>query len=305
MELRVTKMHALGNNYIYVEEQEIESVRHRLAELARTVSDVRKGIGSDGLIIIGPSTAADVRMQVFNADGSEAENCGNGLRCVAKYAYEHGLVSTQEFRVETKGGIFHAKVSVDETGKVPQVTVNMGPIRLGPAQVPYSGPMSGKATTTDEVAVPVGDELLRGTLVSVGNPHFVTFVEDAVTSDVAAIGPVIEHHPWFPERINVEFVTPRSRKELDFRVWERGSGITFACGTGACASVAVGVKKGLLDNRVRVNLLGGPLDIEIADGQILMTGEAVHVFSGTYTWDHLGACNDCTDSDHPDDLSRR
>lgn len=280
MQLRVAKMHALGNNYIYVEEHEIAAIRHRLPDLAKTVSDVRKGIGSDGLIIIGSSTVADVRMQIFNADGSEAENCGNGLRCVAKYAYEQGLVSKQEFHVETKGGVFQAKVWLDACGTVPKVTVNMGPMRLGPQQVPYSGP----AVVNHEVAVQVGDDNLSGVLVSVGNPHFVAFVEDAVTSNVAVIGPIIEHHPWFPERINVEFVTPRSRQELDFRVWERGSGITFACGTGACASVAAGVSKGLLDNQVRVHLLGGDLDIEVKDGQIFMTGEAVHVFSGIYDW---------------------
>ncbi|WP_211265998.1 diaminopimelate epimerase [Alicyclobacillus ferrooxydans] len=280
MDLRVTKMHALGNNYIYVEEQEVADLHEQFAQLAIDISDVRKGIGSDGMILIGPSNVANVRMRVFNADGSEAENCGNGLRCVAKYAYEQKLVSGPSFSIETKGGVFAAEVYPNSEGAVERVTVNMGPVRLGTKTIPFSGP----SAEGEEVQIQTDDLVLRGTVVSVGNPHFVAFVEDAKNTDVATVGPVVEHHPWFPERINVEFVTPISRSELDFRVWERGSGITYACGTGACASVAAGVHKGLLDETVRVHLLGGDLDIEIRDSQIWMTGEAKHVFSGVYRW---------------------
>lgn len=289
MEIPVTKMHALGNNYVYVEAAALATVERPLPDIARAVSDVRRGIGSDGLIVMGSSTVADVSMRIFNADGSEAENCGNGLRCVAKYAYEHGLVSSTEFRIEAKGGIYLTHVRPDAQGQVPEVTVNMGAVRIGRDVVPYAGPSMSPEGGVDEdieVRVPLSAAAaLTGTLVSVGNPHFVTFVEDATEVDVRTIGPLVEHHPWFPERINVEFVSVRSRHEIDFRVWERGSGITYACGTGACASVAAGVRQGMLGNQVRVNLLGGSLFIEIIDDEIWMTGETVHVFSGTYAFE--------------------
>lgn len=274
--MRVTKMHALGNCYIYVEEKELVLVSS-LPELAVAVSDVRKGIGSDGLITIGPSTEADVCMRIFNADGSEAENCGNGVRCVAKYAYDNGLVKDTRFRVETKSGIVDVWVHCNH-GEVDRVTVNMGKARFGPEAVGYTGPeLCGV-----DVAIEAGSKVYDGRLVSMGNPHFVTFVEDASRESVAIVGPVIEQHPYFPNRLNVEFVTPKSPNELDFRVWERGSGITYACGTGACAAVAAGYAKGVLANRVTVHLLGGDLEIELQGDDVYMTGEAVTVFEGEY-----------------------
>lgn len=276
----VTKMHALGNNYIYVSEftQSLQGLD--LSKLAVDISDVRRGIGSDGLIVISPSTVADVKMRIFNADGSEAENCGNGLRCVAKYAVDNHLVGSLQFTIEVKTGVVSAQVLRSEDGIIRRVTVDMGKVSFDPAAVGYCGP----ADVDGDVSVDVKDQTYTGTLVSVGNPHFVSFVADALSIPVAEVGPYIEQHAFFPNRINVEFVSPISRRELDFRVWERGSGITYACGTGACASVAAGIKKGLLDDRVTVHLLGGDLEIELRDGHVWMTGEAVEVFTGEYHW---------------------
>lgn len=279
--VKITKMHALGNNYIYVEANQVPQGAS-LPDLAVAVSDIRKGIGSDGLIVVGPSEHAAIRMQIFNADGSEAENCGNGVRCVAKYAYDHGLVHDRAFAIETGAGVVSVTVHVDE-GPVRSVTVNMGRPRFGSEAVPFAGALQTRMDTT----VGISGRSVEGSLVSMGNPHFVTFVADANQEDVAAIGPLIERHPWFPERVNVEFVTPVSRQELDFRVWERGSGITWACGTGACASVAAGVAKGLLDDRVTVHLLGGDLEVEMVDGEVWMTGEAVTVLEGELEADWL------------------
>ncbi|GMA52284.1 diaminopimelate epimerase [Alicyclobacillus contaminans] len=275
----MTKMHALGNCYLYVSEFEEDLSGISLPSLAMAVSDVRKGIGSDGLILIGPSAHAEVRMRIFNADGSEAENCGNGLRCVAKYAYERGYVQSQTFRIEVQTGVVEAEVHVGADGRVNSVTVDMGVPRFGPAAVDYQGP----AHEGERVEITIGDETFRGLPVSMGNPHLVLPVASAEEVPVDVFGPQLERHRYFPNRVNVEFVSPRNRKELVFRVWERGSGITFACGTGACASVAAGVREGWLDRRVRVHLLGGDLDIEMADdGRVLMTGEAVEVFTGEY-----------------------
>lgn len=278
--MKFTKMHGLGNNYIYVSQFEEALREEELSQLAMDISDVRKGIGSDGLILIGPSGKADVRMRIFNADGSEAENCGNGLRCVAKYAYEHGYIQERTFRIEVKTGIVEATVHESADGLVHRVTVDMGEAAFGPGPVQYAG----TSAEGEEVTVMSNGEAFRGTLVSVGNPHFVTFVPNAVQVPVEHFGPVIETSPDFPTRINVEFVTPKTRNELDFRVWERGSGITYACGTGACASVAAGVRQGLLDNQVIVHLLGGDLEIEIRNQRIYMTGEAVEVCTGEYRW---------------------
>lgn len=291
-------MHALGNSYIYVSEFEEALDASRLPALAVAVSDVRKGIGSDGLILVGPSAAADVRMRIFNADGSEAETCGNGLRCVAKYAYDRGYVRRRELTIETKGGVVQAYVHAQADGPASRVTVDMGTPAFGRQAVGFAGPADAPDVVDiphadrpeasarrcpDALELEAGGERVTGLLVSMGNPHFVTFVKDAAEAPVSRLGPAVERHPWFPARINVEFVTPRSRSELDFRVWERGSGITYACGTGACASVAAGVRLGLLDAKVTVHLLGGDLEVEWrADGHVWMTGEAVEVLTGEY-----------------------
>lgn len=274
-------MHALGNNYIYVAASEMPKETNLWPRVAREISDVRRGIGSDGLIVVSPSERADVRMRIWNADGSEAETCGNGVRCVAKYAYDRGLVDRRAFTVETAAGVVPVLVHVrPETGTVERVTANMGAVRLGPSAVVYRGPV----VDGPDVRVELGDATYSGTLVSVGNPHFVTLVADVHSVPLAVHGPQIERHPYFPERINVEFVSVRNRRELDFRVWERGSGITFACGTGACASVAAALDKGLVEERVTVHLEGGDLEIERRSGEMWMTGEAVTVFTGEYVW---------------------
>jgi diaminopimelate epimerase len=278
--VNVTKMHALGNNYVYVSEFEQSLQGMDLPSLAVDISDVRRGIGSDGLIVMSPSTAADVCMRIFNADGSEAENCGNGLRCVAKYVFEHNHVASTRFTIEVKTGVVSAEVDLAADGTVQRVTVDMGEVSFQPADVGYCGPTS----VDGDVSVSVDNQIYTGTLVSVGNPHFVSFVPDILTVPIAEVGPQIEKHGFFSNRINVEFVSPITRNELNFRVWERGSGITYACGTGACASVAAGIRKGLLDDKVTVHLLGGDLEIAYRDGHVWMTGEAVEVFTGQYFW---------------------
>lgn len=279
--MQVTKMHALGNNYVYVSLFEELIEESALAPLARTVSNVRTGIGSDGLILIGPSRVADLQMRIFNSDGSEAETCGNGLRCVAKYARDRGYVQADTFQIETKAGVVSASVHQEEGGVIRRATINMGTPRFGTEAVVYQG----SRTHGEQVEVAVENRTLLGTLVSMGNPHFVTFVSDAVHYPVSEVGPGIEQHPDFPTRLNVEFVTIRSPREIDFRVWERGSGVTFACGTGACAAVAAGNRQGLLEDEVVVHLLGGDLHIALRDGHIHMTGEAVYVFDGEFYWD--------------------
>lgn len=291
--LKVTKMHALGNNYIYISEFEEDIDEQQLPQLAVAISDIRRGIGSDGLILIGPSDRADVRMRIFNADGSEAENCGNGLRCVAKYAFDKGYVNDTKLSIEYKTGVAYAEVH-PEHGQVDSVTVDMGEPGFGVEAVGYdSRGVEASAPTVkhhvddyglDELTFSVGEQVYRGSLVSMGNPHLVIVSDAAEAEPVSEVGPILEHHPVFPKRINVEFVTPRSRSELDFRVWERGSGITYACGTGACASVAAGIRRQLLDNKVVVHLLGGDLEIELRDGRIFMTGEAKEILRGEYEW---------------------
>lgn len=281
--MKITKMHALGNNYVYVNRFEERIDEDQLAPLARAVSDVRRGIGSDGLITVEPSCNATVRMRIFNADGSEAENCGNGLRCVAKYVYDRGMVSAPTFTIEVIPGIVEATVLGNVRG-VDLVTIDMGSPQLGPEAVGYIGPSSLIAGDGMCIKMDVEGRALVGALVGIGNPHFVLFVDDAATAPVVSMGPVIEQHPYFPNRLNVEFVTPKSRRELDFRVWERGSGITYACGTGACASVVAGNKLGVLDDMVTVHLLGGDLEIQYVDGRVRMTGEAVEVMTGEFQW---------------------
>jgi diaminopimelate epimerase len=278
--LNVTKMHALGNNYIYIDTFDTQLHQEELPALARAVSDVRRGIGSDGLILIGPSERAAAEMRIFNADGSEAENCGNGLRCVAKYVYEHGLSTTETFDLEIQTGVVRAQVHPVD-GCVQQVTVDMGLATFGAEAVNFTGPWdaaSAKAT------VETAQGSFTGMLVSMGNPHFVMFTDDANHAPLSTVGPEIEQSPWFRHRVNVEWVSQKSRSEIDFRVWERGSGITFACGTGACAAVAAGIRQGLLDRNVTVHLMGGDLQISERAGRIWMTGEAVEVLQGQYVW---------------------
>ncbi|WP_326492652.1 diaminopimelate epimerase [Alicyclobacillus dauci] len=279
--MKFTKMHALGNNYIYVSTFDTKLPNVGLADLSRVVSDVRHGIGADGLILIQPSTVADVGMRIFNADGSEAESCGNGLRCVAKYAYENRLVVESQFSIETKGGIVQANVQVLPNGLAGMITIDMGVPKFGPESIVYTG----HDTDGDDVVIEVDGIRYVGSVVNIGNPHWVTVVDDVDDEFVRRVGPKVESDEVFPERINVEFVSVLNPKEIDFRVYERGSGVTFACGTGACASVAALIRKGFVGDRVTVHLLGGDLEIEQSkDGRILMTGEAVTVADGNFHW---------------------
>jgi diaminopimelate epimerase len=283
MDIPFTKMEALGNNYIYLDYRQVEVSDEQLPALAKAVSSVRTGIGSDGLILIGPSACADVKMRIFNADGSEAKNCGNGLRSVAKYAYEHGLVSREKFTIETLSGVVEAQVH-PEQGIVEQITVNMGAPRLTQKEIPLS---NGNEKLAIDVPLEIEGERLLFTGVSMGNPHAVIFVDNVETAPVTLLGPKIEKHPLFPEGVNVEFIHVKNQHELDFRVWERGSGVTYACGTGACAAVVAAVLKGWLKqgDSVTVHLLGGDLKVTWSkEGTVWMQGPAAYVCTGVYYW---------------------
>jgi diaminopimelate epimerase len=280
--MKFSKMHGLGNSYVYVNEFETSLPEASLPGLASKVSDVHFGVGSDGLILIGPSKQAEFRMRIFNADGSEARNCGNGLRCVAKYVYDRGMINRTHFSIETLGGNVQVEVHPGPDGKVSQVTVDMGRPRFERRALPMTG--DPDSTAIDE-ELTVGGQTYRLTAVSMGNPHAVFFVPDVDSIPIAELGPEIERSPLFPERVNVEFVRVLNRRELAFRVWERGSGITLACGTGACAAVAAGVVNRLLDPDVpvTVHLPGGDLDIVWkSQSNIYMKGPAEWVMDGEW-----------------------
>ncbi|WP_164668259.1 diaminopimelate epimerase [Virgibacillus doumboii] len=284
MEIPFTKMHGLGNNYIYIDLFNFDIAEEHLSGLARNVSNVNTGIGSDGMILIQPSKAADVGMRIFNSDGSEAKSCGNGLRCVAKYAYEQGLVSGEHFHIETIVNIVEAEVKT-ESGVVQEVTINMGQPVLERSLIPMQG-----ADVPEVIAEPfiVGDQQLNVTAVSMGNPHAVFFVDSINDAPLYELGPVIEKDQRFPDGVNVEFIETVSRNELNFRVWERGSGITQACGTGACASVVAAVlnEKAKRDEDITVHLSGGDLTIKWDNfGDVWMTGGAEVIATGTYLYE--------------------
>lgn len=276
-------MHGLGNNYIYINEFDEQLTEEELAPLAIQLSNVNFGIGSDGMILIGPSHVADFRMRIFNSDGSEGKNCGNGLRCVAKYVHDRNLTEQINFSIETLGGIMHVVLETDqEKQAVQSVKIDMGEPRLTKKEIPMLGDSDSK--TIDESIV-IDGQTYHMTVVSMGNPHTVMFVNDINTIAVEEVGPPIEHASMFPERINVEFVQVRNTREIDFRVWERGSGITMACGTGACAAVVAGVLNGYLDRTesVTVHLLGGDLNITYAEnGHVYMQGPAAFISDGIF-----------------------
>lgn len=271
-------MHGLGNDYVYVDLFRSGEPSWDPAEMACQISDRHFGVGGDGLILILPSSQADFRMRMFNADGSESEMCGNGMRCFAKYVYEAGYTTETSFSVETGAGIIRPEV-FPENGRVTRIKVDMGEPRLDRANIPMVGE---GARAIDEILAVDGQDL-RITAVSMGNPHCVIFVRDVVATDVAGLGALIERNPLFPNRTNVEFVEVESPAEVSMRVWERGSGITLACGTGACASGVAGVLTGRTGRRVLVHLVGGDLEVEWgADNHVYLTGPAVEVFRGTY-----------------------
>lgn len=276
--MKFTKMQGLGNDYVYVNcfREKIEDP----SALAVKISDRHFGVGSDGLIMINPSDKADFEMEMYNADGSRGEMCGNGIRCVAKYVYDYGLTDKTRISVETLGGIKYLDLTVKD-GKVTMVKVDMGKPELEPVKVPVK---ADGACVVDEPVLVDGDEY-RMTCVSMGNPHAVVFVDcDVKDFPLETIGPKFEKHERFPNRVNTEFVRVINRHTAQMRVWERGSGETLACGTGACAVAVACVLNGLTDNEVTVKLLGGDLKIEWdrEKDTVYMTGPAETVFDGEW-----------------------
>lgn len=275
--MKFTKMHGCGNDYVYVNvfEEQIENEN----ELSKKVSDRHFGIGSDGLITIGPSEVADFRMRMYNADGSEGNMCGNGIRCVGKYVYDHGMTDQTTVTIQTKSGIKTLKLNVAD-GKVETVRVNMGAPILKAEQIPAISP-SGSDQVIHEVIQVDGKEY-PVTCVSMGNPHCITQMTDVMHLDIEKIGPAFEHHPMFPDRVNTEFIEVLSPREVNMRVWERGSGETLACGTGACATAMACIVNGFTEDQVTIHLLGGDLLItyDREENTIYLEGPATTVFTG-------------------------
>ncbi len=279
-------MQGAGNDYVYV-----DGFREDVADperLAPLISDRHFGVGGDGLILILPprTSAGDVRMRIFNADGSEAEMCGNGVRCVAKYAADHGLIPSDraEIRVETAAGMMVIGLTRDASGKVATARVDMGAPRLRRAEIPMSGRPEEQAV---DVPLMVDGQEYRITAVSLGNPHCVVFLPSVADLPLEDLGPRFEHHPAFPQRVNTEFCRVVDRRRLEMRVWERGSGETLACGTGASAAAVAAHLNGLTERQVTIRLRGGTLLLDWgADGHVYLTGPAVEVFSGTWPLSH-------------------
>ena len=273
--MKFTKMHGCGNDYVYVNcfEETVENP----SEVARFVSDRHFGIGSDGMILICPSEIADFRMAMYNLDGSEGKMCGNGVRCIAKYVYDHHLTDKTRISLETLGGIKYLDLNIKD-GKVETVKVDMGEPILTPSEIPVNLPGD---KIIDEPLDILG-QTWNITCISMGNPHAVVFVDDTKSLDLEKIGPSFEKHPIFPEQVNTEFVHVIDRKTVDMRVWERGSGETFACGTGACATAFACILNGKTDDEVLVHLVGGDLLIQYdrESNHIFMTGPSTEVFSG-------------------------
>ena len=274
--MKFTKMQGIGNDYIYVNcfEEKVDDPER----VSQIVSDRHFGIGGDGLVLIMPSEKADFRMRMFNADGSEGNMCGNATRCIGKFVYDNGLTDKTEITLETKSGIKYLTL-YPENGKVKTVLVNMGKAVLTPADIPMKA--EGESFINKPIEV-LGSEVYI-TAVSMGNPHAVTYVDDVMSLDLEKIGPAFENHPIFPERVNTEFIKVLDSHTIQMRVWERGSGETWACGTGACAAAVASVKNGYFKNgeEITVKLRGGDLFITYStDGTVLMRGAAETVFTG-------------------------
>ena len=273
--MKFTKMQGIGNDYVYVNcfEEKVENP----GKLAVRVSDRHFGIGSDGLILIKPSERADFCMEMYNADGSEGAICGNGVRCVGKYVYDYGLTEQTSIQVETKSGIKYLDLTVEE-GKVSQVRVNMGAPELSPSGIP----VLADGDKVLDAPIMVDGREYRMTCVSMGNPHAVVYLNDVKNLEIEKIGPMFEMHPCFPDRVNTEFVRVVDGHTLEMRVWERGSGETLACGTGACAVAVASILNGHVSGEVTVKLLGGDLKIlwDEQENIVYMTGPAAVVFDG-------------------------
>jgi diaminopimelate epimerase len=289
--MKFTKMHGLGNDYVYV--NCFEETVLKPANLAIEVSDRHTGIGSDGLILICPSEIADAKMRMFNADGSEAEMCGNGLRCVAKYVYDHGIARGEDrfsipglgtfdtsLRIETGNGVLKVGLDIGQDEKAVRMCVDMGQPVLAGRDIPVA--ISGEDVVNEPIHV--GGKKLMMTCVSMGNPHVTFFVDDLETIDLRQIGPMIENHELFPERVNVHFVSVDGPNEFTMITWERGSGFTMACGTGACACGVAAVLTGKCERNTLAHLPGGNLELSWCeeDNNVYMTGPAVEVFTGEW-----------------------
>ena len=275
--MKFTKMQGLGNDYVYV--NCVEKKMENASQIAIAVSDRHYGIGSDGLILINSSEVADFEMEMYNADGSRGEMCGNGIRCVGKYVYDYGLTDKTHITIETLAGIKYLDLQVED-GKVKQVRVNMGSPLLRPEEIPIA--LEGERVI--DVPISINDIVYRMTGVGMGNPHTVVFLNDIEQMKIEEIGPKFENHSYFPNRVNTEFVKVIDRTHVKMRVWERGSGETLACGTGACAVAVACILNGLTEEDVTVSLLGGDLQIqwERKENIVYMTGPAEVVFDGEW-----------------------
>ena len=294
--MKFTKMQGCGNDYVYIDC--FKENPKKPEKLAITLSDRHFGIGGDGVIFIRPSDKADCMMDMYNLDGSRGKMCGNGIRCVGKYAYDHGIVNNTEIKVETLSGIKKLTLFPGKDGKIEKVRVDMGAAEFNAEKIPLNIQELNSLAERDKTGyakkaleskgcikafpVEINGKEFQFSFVSMGNPHAVTFIDDTDGLDILKYGPEAETHRLFPEKANIEFIQIVDRNHIKMRVWERGSGETFACGTGACASVAACVENGLTEEEVEVTLLGGKLNIvyDKETGKVLMTGPAVEVFNG-------------------------
>jgi len=277
MNINFTKMHGCGNDYVYINGFTEKVPQEKKPDFVRWVSDRHFGIGSDGAIFINPADEADFEMEMYNADGSRSEMCGNGIRCVGKYVYDYGLTDKTEFSVVSAGKVKYLTLTIED-GKATQIRVDMGAPILTPENIPV---VADNEPVMNE-SITVLDKEYRMTCVSMGNPHAVVFVEDTASFPVNEIGPYFESHEKFPNRTNTEFVQVLDRNHINMRVYERGTGETLACGTGCCASVVACILNNLTDENVYVNVLGGVVQVEWnrAQNTVYMTGPAVTVFDG-------------------------
>ena len=276
--MKFTKMHGCGNDYIYVDGAREIIPAERKSEVVKFLSDRHFGIGGDGVIFINPSDVADFEMEMYNMDGSRSEMCGNGIRCVGKYVYDHGLTRKTSLSIVSCGKIKYLELTVDD-GKVAKVRVNMGSPVLEAAEIPVVASQSPVVDTP----IAVDGREYRMTCVSMGNPHAIVYVDEMIDDEtMAKIGPLFEHHERFPRRVNTEFVKVLDRERVQMRVWERGTGETLACGTGACAVTVASILNGLTEDDITVELLGGNLEIfwDRKENVVYMTGPATTVFEG-------------------------
>ncbi len=280
--MKFAKMHGIGNDYVYMDCT--KECPKDPGEIAKLVSDRHKGIGSDGLILIKSSTEADFEMAMYNADGSYGKMCGNGIRCVAKYVYDNGLTDKTEISVISGGAVKYLKLTVED-GQVKKVRVNMGEPILTPAEIP----VIGEGTKLVAAPIVVDNQVYEMTCVSMGNPHAVVFLDGVDELKLTEIGPKFENHERFPDRVNTEFVERLDRRNLKMRVWERGSGETMACGTGACATAVAAILNGYTEREVTIHLLGGDLEItwDETDNCVYMTGPAALAYTGEFDLDEL------------------